>query len=102
MAAMPPLNVVEKYVIEIKTGSAVADNEPFIDRETVSTALVNGNNSLGCVVGNYAMQVAISKAKATGVGWVTANSSNHYGIAGMYTLQAAEQGLMVSCFISYF
>ena len=34
------------------------------------TALIEGNNSLGAVVGNYAMEVAISKAKETGVGWV--------------------------------
>ena len=88
--------ILDIYVTEIKTGSAVADNEPFIEKETVSTALVNGNNALGCVVGNYAMQVAISKAKANGVGWVAANNSNHYGIAGMYSLQAVKEGLMVS------
>lgn len=73
----------------------MADHEPFVEKETVSTALVNGNDALGCAVGNFAMEVAIKKAKATGVGWVAANNSNHYGIAGMYSLQAAEQGLMV-------
>ena len=36
------------------------------------TALIEGNNSLGAVVGNYAMGVAIAKAKETGVGWVVA------------------------------
>lgn len=81
---------------EVQTRSAVPENEPFIEKETVSTALVNGNNSLGCAVGNFAMSVAIQKAKETGVGWVTANNSNHYGIAGMYSIQAVEQGLMVN------
>lgn len=44
---------------------------PSIVRETSSTALVDGNNSLGAVVGNYAMNLAITKAKETGVAWVT-------------------------------
>lgn len=47
------------------------------------------------MVGTFSMQVAIDKAKETGVGWVAAHSSNHYGIAGMYSIQAVEQGLMV-------
>ena len=37
----------------------------------MSTALVDGNNSLGAVVGNFAMNLAITKAKETGVAWVT-------------------------------
>jgi len=83
-------------VNEVKSKSVIVENDPFIEKETVSTALVNGNNAMGCVVGNFAMSVAIKKAKEAGVGWVAANHSNHYGIAGMYSLQAVEQGLMVS------
>ena len=44
---------------------------PSIVKETTSTALVDGNNSLGAVVGNFAMNLAITKAKETGVAWVT-------------------------------
>ncbi|KAF6032342.1 hypothetical protein EB796_009363 [Bugula neritina] len=88
------LNRLEKYVNEVKSKSVIVENDPFIEKETVSTALVNGNNAMGCVVGNFAMSVAIKKAKEAGVGWVAANHSNHYGIAGMYSLQAVEQGLM--------
>lgn len=84
-----------KYVIEIKNRSAFAESEPFIEKQTVSTALVNGNNALGFVVGNFAMSLAIQKAKETGVGWVVANNSNHYGMAGIYSLQAVQSGLMV-------
>jgi LDH2 family malate/lactate/ureidoglycolate dehydrogenase len=41
------------------------------------------------------MQLAITKAKQSGVGWVVAQHSNHYGIAGYYAMMAAEQGLLV-------
>ena len=47
-------------------GSAV----PSITKESVSTALVTGNNGLGPVVGNFCMDLAIKKAKETGIGWV--------------------------------
>lgn len=42
------------------------------------------------------MQLAIKKAKEIGIGMVCARRSNHYGIAGFYSLQAVEQGLIVS------
>ena len=45
-------------------------------------------------MGNFAMSIAIKKAQETGVGWVAANNSNHYGIAGMYSIQAVSQGLL--------
>lgn len=40
------------------------------------------------------MDTAIRKAKESGVGWVSAYGSNHYGIAGYYGLQAVAQGLI--------
>ena len=67
-------------------------------RETASTALIEGNNSLGAVVGNFAMGVAIEKAKSTGVGWVTVRGSNHFGIAGHYSAQALSQNMLGMAF----
>ena len=72
--------------------------KPEIVRETASTALIEGNNSLGAVVGNFAMGVAIEKAKSTGVGWVTVRGSNHFGIAGHYSAQALSQNMLGMAF----
>ena len=72
--------------------------KPSIVRETASTALIEGNNSLGAVVGNFAMGVAIEKAKTTGVGWVTVRGSNHFGIAGHYSAQALSQNMLGMAF----
>ena len=72
--------------------------KPSIVRETASTALIEGNNSLGAVVGNFAMGVAIEKARSTGVGWVTARGSNHFGIAGHYSAQALSQNMLGMAF----
>lgn len=59
-----------------------------------ATALVDGENALGQVVGKFCMELAIEKAKCFGIGMVTARGSNHYGICGYYTLMAAERGLV--------
>ncbi|HEY1378515.1 MAG TPA: Ldh family oxidoreductase [Gemmataceae bacterium] len=63
-------------------------------RETASTAAVDGGNGLGLVVGPKANAIAIDKALAAGTGWVTVRNSTHYGIAGYYTLAAANRGLI--------
>ncbi len=38
----------------------------------------------------------MKKAKEFGIGLVVARHSNHYGIAGYYSLQALEQNLIVN------
>ena len=37
-------------------------------------------------------QLIMLKARETGVGWVSAKNSNHFGIAGYYTAMAEKQG----------
>jgi len=82
------------YVADIRSKICEPNAVPTIVKETVSTALIDGNNGLGAVVGNFAMNVAIEKAKGTGIGWVTVRNTNHFGIAGHYSAQALEQNMM--------
>lgn len=58
------------YVNDVKQNICDGNGVPSITKESVSTALVNGNNGLGPVVGNFCMDLAIKKAKETGIGWV--------------------------------
>ncbi|VDO97052.1 unnamed protein product [Schistosoma curassoni] len=88
------LNRLEMYVQDIQKGVCSTDLEPIIVKETVSTALVDGKNVLGPVVGNFAMETAIKKADKTGIAFVAAFGSNHFGIAGWYSLMALQQGLI--------
>ncbi|KAK6188463.1 hypothetical protein SNE40_004632 [Patella caerulea] len=88
------LNRLDMYVKDIETGTTCNDKEPSIVKESVATALVDGNNTLGPVTGNFSMNVAIDKAKNVGIGWVVAKGSNHYGIAGFYAMEASKQGLL--------
>lgn len=53
-------------------GICAKDGEPVLEKETAATALVDGKNLLGPVVGNFCMNLAIKKAKEVGIGWVVA------------------------------
>ncbi|XP_077986703.1 putative oxidoreductase YjmC [Glandiceps talaboti] len=88
------MNRLEIYVNDFQKGATVYDAEPTIVKETAATALVDGKNLLGPVIGKFCMELAIKKAKEAGIGWVVAHGSNHYGIAGWYSLMAVEQGLL--------
>jgi LDH2 family malate/lactate/ureidoglycolate dehydrogenase len=79
------------------TGDDGDDNnssDPTIVRETDSIANINGHNNLGAVVAQYAMEIGIQKAKATGVSLVVCHNSNHFGIAGYWAQLALDQGLI--------
>lgn len=63
----------DMYVKDIKTGICNKDGEPVVEKESAATALVDGRNLLGPVVGNFCMKLAIQKAKEVGIGWVVAH-----------------------------
>lgn len=60
----------------MQAGICAKDGEPVVEKESAATALVNGNNVLGPVVGNYCMSLAVKKAKDVGIGWVVAHGKS--------------------------
>src|SRR5688572_7416031 len=83
-----------RYVKGLKEGTMKAKDESRVVKETTATALVDGGRSLGQVVGKKGMDLAIEKARDTAIGIVTVRNSNHYGIAGYYSLMALEHNLI--------
>jgi len=65
--------------------------------ETPSTAVVDGDNSIGMVASVRSMEIAIEKAKTAGTGWVSTRNSNHFGIAGYYAMMAMEHDMIGLC-----
>lgn len=88
------LNRLEMYMTEVHLRSCDGNATPVVVKETPSTALVDAQNGLGSVAGTFCMQLAIEKAKKTGIAWVTCAHSNHYGIAGYYSQMATRNGLV--------
>ncbi|TMI36995.1 Ldh family oxidoreductase, partial [Candidatus Bathyarchaeota archaeon] len=83
-----------RYYTDLKNGWTKPTDESRIVRETKATAMIDGGQSLGQVVGRRGMEVAIRKAKETAVGIVSVRNSHHYGIAGYYSLMALEHDLI--------
>ena len=83
-----------RYHKEITGGMVKIDAKPEIVFETPLSAVIEGNDAMGQILGVNAMKLAIEKAKKSGFGMVTVRNSNHYGVAGYYSKMAAEEGLI--------
>jgi LDH2 family malate/lactate/ureidoglycolate dehydrogenase len=68
-----------------------------IVHESFSTAVVDGDNAVGMVAARRSMEIAIEKAKKAGTGWVATRNSNHFGIAGYYSMMALEHDMIGIC-----
>jgi LDH2 family malate/lactate/ureidoglycolate dehydrogenase len=73
-----------QYARRIKAGGFNVRPNIRVVRELPSTALVNGDNGMGHLVMSRAAAIAIEKARATGIGWVSSQFSNHAGPASLY------------------
>jgi L-2-hydroxycarboxylate dehydrogenase (NAD+) len=78
------------YYDRIKNGIQSPVTQFEIVKDSLATAVVDGHNGMGQVIAKKAMNLAIEKAKTYGMGMVVAKNSTHYGIAGYYTLMAAD------------
>ena len=68
-----------------------------IVHESPSTAVVDGDNAVGMVPARKSMEIAIEKAKNAGTGWVATRNSNHFGIAGYYSMMALKHDMIGIC-----
>lgn len=65
-----------------------------IVHETPSTAVIDGDSTLGMIPAKMAMETAIAKANAVGTGWVAVKNSCNFGIAGYYAMMALEHDMI--------
>jgi L-2-hydroxycarboxylate dehydrogenase (NAD+) len=73
-----------QYARRIKAGGFNVHPDISVVREHASTALLNGDNGMGHLVMKRAAEIAIEKARSTGIAWVNAQFSNHAGPASLY------------------
>ena len=74
-----------RYQKTLSKGQVVAKPEIETLKETALSATLDAHQCLGHIAGDYAMRLAIEKAKKYGVGMVAVRNSSHFGIAGYYT-----------------
>jgi len=82
------------YVRRVKAGVVPAAATVTITREGPAFAQVDGHDGLGQVVSVRAVDIAIAKARAAGVGFVGVRGSTHFGAAAYYAMRAAAQGMV--------
>ncbi len=88
------LQRLKRYTTGLKTGVMKAISDVKVLKETPNTLLISGGDGLGQVVGYKAMRLVIDKALKNNVAFAVVRDSNHYGIAGYYTMMALEHDLI--------
>ena len=78
----------------IKEGILEPKTEVEVVKETPVTAVIDGHNGIGMVIGTKAMQLAIDKAKKYGMGMTAVRNSTHYGIAGYYVTMCTKNNMI--------
>ncbi len=80
-----------------KAGRINVKPDVRVVHESPSTAVVDGDNAIGMVAARRSMEIAIEKAASAGTGWVATHNSNHFGIAGYYSMMALEKDMIGIC-----
>jgi len=82
------------YIDKIRDGVLCPVTQFEVVRQGPTTAVVDGHNGMGHLIGVKSMELAIQKAKQYGMGMVAVRNSNHYGIAGYFSIMAANAGMI--------
>ncbi len=83
---------LKMYYDRIKQGILSPVTTIEVVTDTPTTAVFDGHDGMGHVIGRQAMETAIKKAKDYGLGAVAVRNSSHFGIDGYYTLMAVNAG----------
>ena len=80
---------------------AITFGAPFeIIHESPSLAVVDAHNGWGMITAKKAMQLAMAKARESGVGTVAVRNGRHIGRLGEYSAMAAAAGMIGEVFVN--
>ena len=88
------LQRLKRYTNGLKAGVMKPVATLKVLKETPNTLLISGGDGLGQVVSYKAMKLVIDKALKNNVAFAAVRDSNHYGIAGYYSMMALEHDLI--------
>ncbi|MDR1179975.1 MAG: Ldh family oxidoreductase [Spirochaetales bacterium] len=83
------VNLLQYYVRRFKN---ISHTDIRVTAEMPAFCHIDGGAHMGPAVSVFAMDRAIEKAAACGVGMALAENSSHFGATGYYTCQAARKG----------
>lgn len=85
---------VKFYTDSIEQGGTRASCEMKQLTDSPSCAVLDAQGALGIVAAYRAMELAIQKAKATGIGMVNVRNSNHCSCTAYYIRMAAKENML--------
>jgi hydroxycarboxylate dehydrogenase B len=91
---------VSKYVDWHAKGMVLANQHALVVRETACNAVVDGQFGYGQVIGREAMDLAIAKARQSGICAMAIRNAGHLGRIGAWAEQVAQAGLASIHFVN--
>jgi LDH2 family malate/lactate/ureidoglycolate dehydrogenase len=82
------------YAPGFRRGLVNPTAEVKVLRESPVAATWDADGGLGVLIARRAMESAIAKAEATGIGMVAVRNGRHFGAAGYYARMAAERDMI--------
>ena len=85
---------LQRYVDDIKLGAIRINANIKTVVETPVSLVIDGDAGVGQVIGYRTMKRCIEKARTNFICMATIRNSNHYGIAGYYSLMALKEDMI--------
>lgn len=82
------------YLRKLQGGGYQATAAPRIERQGPAWAVVDGESGLGQVGSDFAIRLAMQKAREVGIAYVGLRNTGHIGAAGYFAAQAAREGFI--------
>ena len=89
-----------EYARALRNGTFRPRATPVIVRENPCTAVVDAQGALGQIGANFAVNLAMDKAREYGTSTVVLRNTSHVGRAGAYALMAARSEMMGLVFVN--
>jgi LDH2 family malate/lactate/ureidoglycolate dehydrogenase len=83
--------LVEMYLDRLRAGSISTRESAEVVSDRGCSVVLDAGHAFGHLTGNQSIDIALARAKEHGVGIVAVRHGFHFGTAGRYAAQAAEQ-----------
>ena len=91
------IRMLDRYVRHIQGGGISINFDPITLRDRTAIAVIDAQGGAGHLAASHAMELAVRKARAAGVGMVSVIGTNHAGACALYVAQAARTGCVGIC-----
>ncbi|GAC1341928.1 MAG: Ldh family oxidoreductase [Acetobacteraceae bacterium] len=88
------ISMIPAYYERQRSGRLKMSAQPRVLQQTPVSALIDADGGLGHEPSRQAMEIAIEKAGAIGIGVVAVRNSAHFGACGFYAKMAADAGMI--------